>query len=182
MFELHAKFHAESSLYSLSHLECDGHTVHMLTQWPHWLVQWSHHCSRMCIPVHSPWLPGYIDVTQTVLVILTIAGLFPDRPHMWRNLLPWESFPDPPCLAKGLSEVLTTPHLGLPSFLALVTWGSGAVGPRGQHWGLSISMFPAAGRSWPREWTRKCLMNEWKHEQPLLRVVLEPGRVFPAQL
>ena len=23
----------------------------------------------MCIPVHSPWLPGYIDVTQTVLVI-----------------------------------------------------------------------------------------------------------------
>ena len=24
---------------------------------PHWLVQWSH-CSRMYIPVHSPWLPG----------------------------------------------------------------------------------------------------------------------------
>ena len=30
--------------------------------WPHWLVQWSHRCSHMCIPVHSPWLPGYIDV------------------------------------------------------------------------------------------------------------------------
>ena len=30
---------------------------------PHWLVQWSHHCSHMCIPVPSPWLPGYIDVT-----------------------------------------------------------------------------------------------------------------------
>ena len=28
----------------------------------HWLVQWSHHCSCMCIPVHSPWLPGYMDV------------------------------------------------------------------------------------------------------------------------
>ena len=49
---------------------------------PHWLVQWNHHCSHMCIPVHSPWLPGYFDVTQTVLIILTMAGLFPDRPHM----------------------------------------------------------------------------------------------------
>ena len=28
----------------------------------HWLVRWSRHCSRMCIPVHSPWLPGYIRV------------------------------------------------------------------------------------------------------------------------
>ena len=48
---------------------------------PHWLVQWSHHCSHMHIPVHSPWLPGYIDVAQTVLLILTMAGLFQDRPH-----------------------------------------------------------------------------------------------------
>ena len=48
---------------------------------PHWLVQWSHHCSCMHLPVHSPWLPGYIDVTQTILVILTMAGLFLDRPH-----------------------------------------------------------------------------------------------------
>ena len=43
---------------------------------PHWLVQWSHHCSHMCIPVHSSWQPGYIDVVQTVLVILTMAGIF----------------------------------------------------------------------------------------------------------
>ena len=43
---------------------------------PHWLVQWSHHCSHMCIPVHSPWLPDYIDVAQTVPVTLTMAGLF----------------------------------------------------------------------------------------------------------
>ena len=43
---------------------------------PHWLVQWSCHCSCMCIPVHSPWLPGYINVAQTILVILTMAGLF----------------------------------------------------------------------------------------------------------
>ena len=34
----------------------------------------------MCILVHSPWLPGYTDVVQTVLVILTMAGLFLDRP------------------------------------------------------------------------------------------------------
>ena len=46
----------------------------------HWLVQWNCHCLPMCIPVHSPWLPGYIDVTQTVLIILTVAGLFLDRP------------------------------------------------------------------------------------------------------
>ena len=34
----------------------------------------------MPIPVHSPWLPGYIDVMQTVLVMLTKAGqLYPDN-------------------------------------------------------------------------------------------------------
>ena len=30
----------------------------------------------MCIPVHSSWLPGYPDVTQTILITLTVAGLF----------------------------------------------------------------------------------------------------------
>ena len=30
--------------------------------------------------VHSPWLPGYTDVVQTILVLLTMVGLFPDRP------------------------------------------------------------------------------------------------------
>ena len=66
MFKLNAKFDADLLLYLLSHFECDGHTVHMLTQWhlpPHWLVQWHHHCSCRCIPVHSPWLLGYTDVT-----------------------------------------------------------------------------------------------------------------------
>ena len=46
------------------------------------LLQWSHHCSRMCFPVHSPWLPGYTDVVQTILILLTIAGPFLDRPHV----------------------------------------------------------------------------------------------------
>ena len=55
---------------------------------PHWLVQWSHHCSHMHLPVHSAWLSGYIDVAQTILLILTVVGLFPDRPH----ILQWEVF------------------------------------------------------------------------------------------
>ena len=50
---------------------------------PHWLVQWSHLCSRMCIPVHFPWLPGYIHVSQTIPVILTMAGLLLDRPSIF---------------------------------------------------------------------------------------------------
>ena len=32
MFTLNAKFDAELWFYSLSHFECDNHTVHMLTQ------------------------------------------------------------------------------------------------------------------------------------------------------
>ena len=36
----------------------------------------------MLVLVHSPWLPGDIDVVQTILVILTMAGLFLDRPHI----------------------------------------------------------------------------------------------------
>ena len=47
---------------------------------PHWLVRRSHHCSHMCIPVHSPWLLGYIGIAQTILIILTMSGLFLDRP------------------------------------------------------------------------------------------------------
>ena len=46
---------------------------------PHWLVQWSCHCSHMGIIVHSLWLPGYINVMQIVLFVLTMAGPFPDR-------------------------------------------------------------------------------------------------------
>ena len=33
IFELNVRFDADLLLYSLSHFECDGHTVHMLTQW-----------------------------------------------------------------------------------------------------------------------------------------------------
>ena len=54
---------------------------------PHWLVEWSHHCSCMCIPVHSPWLPGYINVAQTILAMLTMAGLFSDRSCIPEHML-----------------------------------------------------------------------------------------------
>ena len=50
---------------------------------PHWPVQWSYHCSCMCIPVHSPWLPGYKDVVQTVLIILMLVGHVLERPHRY---------------------------------------------------------------------------------------------------
>ena len=63
---------------------------------PHWPVQWSHHCSHMLIPVHSPWLPGYINVMQIVLVILAMAGLFLDRPGKVSS--PWSD----PCELKSL--------------------------------------------------------------------------------
>ena len=43
-----------------------------------WPLQWSRHCSCMCIPIHSPWLPGYINVMQTVFITLIRAGLFLD--------------------------------------------------------------------------------------------------------
>ena len=33
MFKLSTKFDANSLLYLLSHFECNGHTIHMLTQW-----------------------------------------------------------------------------------------------------------------------------------------------------
>ena len=85
MFKLNAKFDAVSLLYLLSHFECKA------TQYTcslngiycfHWLIQWSHHCSCMCIPAHPPWMPGYIDVMKTILIILTMAGLFPDKPRI----------------------------------------------------------------------------------------------------
>ena len=36
----------------------------------------------MRIPVPSAWLPGDVGVVQTVLCILTMAGLLPDRPRI----------------------------------------------------------------------------------------------------
>ena len=88
-----------SLMQNLMQIRCSTHSVilnMMTTQYthslnavylPHWLVQWSHHCSHMCIPVHSPWLPGYTDVTQTILIILTMTDLFLDRPHIFKSYI-----------------------------------------------------------------------------------------------
>ena len=69
MFELKAKFDADLLLYSLSHFECDGHTVHLLAQQcllpP--LTTTVKSSLFTCTPAHSPWRPGYIDVVRTVL-------------------------------------------------------------------------------------------------------------------
>ena len=85
MFKLNTKSDAGSLLHSLSHFERDGHTVHMPSQQhllPALTSTWSHYCSHMLIPVHSLWLPRYINVAQTLLIILIMAGLFLDRPHI----------------------------------------------------------------------------------------------------
>ena len=70
--------------YLLSHFECDvvvAHSTHTCSlngvYHPHGLVQWSRHCSCMHISVYFPWLPGYIDVAQTILTVLTMVGLLP---------------------------------------------------------------------------------------------------------
>ena len=94
MFNLNAKFHPDSLLYLLVLLNvmatqdtCSLNGIYR----PHWLVQWSRHRSHTHSPVHSPWLPGYINVTETILVILTMTGLFPDRPRSTtRNKMIWK--------------------------------------------------------------------------------------------
>ena len=55
---------------------CSLNSIHC----PRWWVQGSPPCSCTCIPVHSSWLPGHTDGLQTVLIMLTMAGLFSDRP------------------------------------------------------------------------------------------------------
>ena len=63
--------------------ECDGHTVHKLSQWrltANLLAPWDSDCSRMHSKVSSDWLPSYIKATRPILKILKIAGYFPDSP------------------------------------------------------------------------------------------------------
>ena len=78
---------------SLGHCECDGHTVHKLSQrrlTADWLApRESDDCSRMHSKISSDRLPSYIKATRPVLEIFKIAGYFPDRPrmsHLWHNI------------------------------------------------------------------------------------------------
>jgi hypothetical protein len=73
----------------LGHCECDGHTLHKLSQrrlTADWLDQREGDCSRMSSEVSSDWLPSYIKDTRPVLEILKMAGYFPDSS---RNLEFW---------------------------------------------------------------------------------------------
>ena len=47
---------------------------------PYQLALWRHHISRMRIQVQSPWLPGCIHVSQIILILFTMVGLFQDTP------------------------------------------------------------------------------------------------------
>ena len=95
MFKLNRKFDADLSRYLLSQFECDAYTIQVFTQWrlpPPMTSTVKLSLFTLCIPIHCPWLPGYIDVGQTILVILTMAGLFPYRPCvLWvQTLYPFE--------------------------------------------------------------------------------------------
>ena len=85
---LNTKFDAGPLLYSLvlnvmaTQYTCSLSGIYH----PHWLVAWSHHCSCIRIPVPSPWLSGYTDVVQTILVILRMVGHFPDRLYIYMNI------------------------------------------------------------------------------------------------
>ena len=91
IFKRNTKFDADSLLYSLSHFECEGHTVHMLTQRHLLLPLTSRVKSSLFTHVHSSPLSLAARLhwcQQTVLIILTMAGLFPDRPHIiWNPLV-----------------------------------------------------------------------------------------------
>ena len=63
--------------------ECDGHTVHKLSQRRlivDWLNRLESDCSRMNNKVSSDWLPCYIKSTRMVLEIFKMAGYFADTP------------------------------------------------------------------------------------------------------
>ena len=73
---------ADSLICSLRHCECDGHTVHKLSQrrlTARWLAQGDSDCSWMRSKVSSDWLPSYIKATRPVLEIFKMAGYFSDR-------------------------------------------------------------------------------------------------------
>ena len=79
MFKLKAHFDADLLLYYLSHFESDSHTVHMLNSTESTTPLTSTVKSSLFMHVHSrpiPWLPGYINVAQTVLIILTRLDVF----------------------------------------------------------------------------------------------------------
>ena len=61
--------------------ECDGHTVHKLSErrlTAEWLAPQDSDCSWMHSKVFCDWLPSYIKATVSVLEIFKMDGYFPD--------------------------------------------------------------------------------------------------------
>ena len=79
LIQIHCSTHSDILNVMATQYTCSLNGIYH----PHWPIQWSHHCSCICTPVHSPWLLVCINVVQTILIISTMAGLFPDRPHIW---------------------------------------------------------------------------------------------------
>ena len=80
MFKLNAEFDADSLLYLISHFECDSHTVHMLAQ-PHLLPPLTS-TVKLSLFLHEHSSPFSLEsVMEIVFIILTMAGLVPDRPY-----------------------------------------------------------------------------------------------------
>ena len=71
--------------------ECDGHTVHKLSQrrlTADWLAPRDSDCSRVHSKVSPDWMPSYIKATRPVFEIFRMAGYFPDSPRFFRPYLP----------------------------------------------------------------------------------------------
>ena len=65
--------------------ECDGHTLHKLSQrhlTADWLASRGSNCSRIRSKVSSDWLPSYIKATRPVLEIFKLVGYFLDSPRI----------------------------------------------------------------------------------------------------
>ena len=114
-----------------------------------WLVQWRCHCSHMLILIYFPWL-------ETVLIILSMAGLFPDRPCMMLSspfrLQDFECDPDPPQW-RGEAGSLPTPKAN-PS---LNFAGFGGKDPLGLFFQTSGKSAFSLGRGWGWDWG--CLLG-----------------------
>ena len=82
--------------------ECDGHTVHKLSQRrliAQWLVPQNSNCSQIHSKISSDWLPSHIKATRPVLEIFKMAGYFPDSPRIALCYLVGDSpFGRPSCL------------------------------------------------------------------------------------
>ena len=97
MFKLNAKFDTDSLLCSLSHFDCNGHTVHMLTQLrllppltstvksslfmhahPQYLLLGSQVTSVSCKPFsfYEQWLDVFLDRSHIMVFYFKLLGKF----------------------------------------------------------------------------------------------------------